>query len=115
MLIEKFIAVLHSVKHKILSGEISANVLADLVIVDWSALWTELSDTLDANSTLISEELVQKIATFGSQKAILYFDYVSDSVSRVKANETILKTIAIDFPPVLLEKDVSAQRFEGMF
>ena len=46
---------------------------------------------------------------------ILYFDYVSDSVSRVKANETILKTIAIDFPPVLLEKDVSAQRFEAMF
>ncbi len=70
VLIEKFIAVLHSVKHKILSGEISANVLADLVIVDWSALWTELSDTLDANSTLISEALAQKIATFESSKAI---------------------------------------------
>ena len=69
VLIEKFIAVLHSVKHKILSDEISANVLADLVIVDWSALWTELRDTLDANSSLISEELAQKISTFSSLKA----------------------------------------------
>jgi hypothetical protein len=71
VLIEKWIAVLHSLKHKMLSDDISANVLADLVIVDWSALWTELNDTLDANPTLISETLAQKIATFGSQKAIL--------------------------------------------
>ena len=71
VLIEKWIAVLHSVKHKMLSNDISANVLAELVIVDWSVLWTELNDTLDANPTLISETLAQKIATFGSQKAIL--------------------------------------------
>lgn len=69
-LIEKFLLVLNSVTRKILADEVSAEALAELFIVDWSALWGELNNLIELSPCLISDALAQKVAVFTSSEAI---------------------------------------------
>ncbi len=68
-LIEKFLLALNSCVRKILAEEISVTALTELLIVDWSAIWTELAHLLELSPSLINEALAQKVATFTSEQA----------------------------------------------
>ncbi|TSA39894.1 MAG: hypothetical protein D4R63_07740, partial [Methylococcaceae bacterium] len=69
-LVEKFLTVLNSITRKILANEVSSDALAELFIVDWSVLWTELNNLIEQSPNLISDALAQKLATFTSSEAI---------------------------------------------
>lgn len=69
-LVEKFLLALNSVTRKIIADEVSADTLAELFIVDWVALWTELNSLIERSPCLISETLAQKVGKFSSLEAI---------------------------------------------
>jgi hypothetical protein len=72
-------------------------------------------DSLRANK---NQEVILSFSTSNDQNGLTEMEFTilySDYVVNTKANEKILQTIAIEFPPALLEKDSGTQNFEGMF
>lgn len=78
------------------------------------------------DSTISGSEKIDSLRINKSQKVVLRFTCEQPQEGLVKielavsyfsanGNEQILKTIAVDFPPLLIEKDSGAKNFEDMF
>ncbi|NOQ35600.1 MAG: PglZ domain-containing protein [Methylococcaceae bacterium] len=67
-LAEKFISALQAIEHKILHQDIPATVLCEC-LHDWSPLLNELSELIETNRDLITDELLVKLESFSSEQS----------------------------------------------
>jgi len=66
---EKYVSALQAIERKILNKSVSPAAICDC-LVDWSQILSELSELIDANYELITDELLAKLQSFSSRQSL---------------------------------------------
>jgi len=93
---QKFISALQTIERKIFNQELKAEVLCE-GLVDWSSLLAELSELIEANHSLITDELLTQLARFSSEQSqtlLKQLQQRSRGYSLLDANASVDETLA---------------------
>jgi len=92
---EKFISALQSLERKIFNQEFSPETLC-AGLVDWSSLLTELSELIETTPALISDVLLDKLASFSSEQSQTLLKHLQQRSSHyplLKADASVEETL----------------------
>ena len=121
-----FLSVLKIISQKIIAQQLSPQVLASLLVVDWDSIWTELTQLTEEYRQLISEDLVRQLQTMNSATAQFlakkFDNYLTGCCyPPLSATASVDEALAwstgyFDYlRPVLLNKQVPAESINGSF